>query len=237
MEALGLAATSYNFFHKYLNDSSYTRPSTYHTQSPMEILERIANDQRFDGIVDHQGSLELERLFTDNEELLLEHWNAWQISNPKKQFEDSQYAATTLLTATQKAPSSLYDFFLVHLLTTSHALRILLPLVPTKFHISLVRQWWLLTLAVYVVQLRPPVDPKSISDYDIAGRGWKWVTQQAIGSRWATDAHYVKALRAMEVAATTWGDESMFYTKAAVKFAENFQGWGGFGPLGEEGMQ
>ncbi|MCJ1251563.1 hypothetical protein MMC30_008798 [Trapelia coarctata] len=236
IEALGLATTSYNFLHRYLDDSSYTKPSTYHTQSPMEILERIATDRRFDGIIDHEGSTELEKLFTDHSELLLEHWNAWQISDPKKQFEDSQDAATALLTATQKAGSSSYDFFFVHLLTTCHAVRILLPLVPTKFHISLVRQWWLLTLAVYVVQLRPLVDLKSVLDYDVAGRDWKWVNQQAIGSRWATDAHFVKALRAMEVAASTWGDESMFYIKAAVKFAEGFQGWGGFGPFGEEGM-
>lgn len=237
MEALGLVTTSYSFLHKYLDDSSYTKPSTYHTRSPMEILERIANDQRFDGVVDHEGSTEPEKLFSEQEELLLEHWNAWQISNPNKQFEDSQYAATALLTATQKPGSSSYDFFLVHLLTTSHAVRILLPLVPMKFHVSLVRQWWLLTLAVYVIQLRPPVDLKCVLDYDVAGRDWKWVNQQAVGSRWAGDAHYVKALRAMEVAAVTWVDESMFYTKAAVKFAEGFHGWGGFGSLGEEQMQ
>ena len=237
MEALGLATTSYNFLHKYLDDTSYTKPSTYHTQSPLEILQRVACDQRFDGIFDHEGSIDLEKLFANHEELLLEHWNAWQISNPQKQFEDSQYAATALLTATQKSGSSSYDFFLVHLMTTSHAIRILLPLVPARYHVALVRQWWLLTLAVFVTQLRPSIDLKVVLDYDVAGRDWKYVDKQAIGSRWATNAHYVKALRAMEVAARTWGDESQFYLKAAVKFGEQFQGWGGFGPLGEDGMQ
>ena len=203
----------------------------------MEILQRMASDERFDGIVDHEGSTDLEKLFTEHEDLLLEYWNAWQISSPKRHFEDSQYAATALLAATQKSGSSSYDFFLVHLLTTSHAVRILLPVVPAKFHIALVRQWWLLSLAVYVIQLRPSIDLKSVLGYDIAGRDWKWINQQAIGSRWATDAHYVKALRAMEVAASTWGDQSTFYIRAAVKFGEGFQGWGGFGPLGEEGMQ
>jgi len=237
MEALGLATTSYNFLHKYLDDSSYTKPSTYRTQPPMEILKCMASDERFDGIIDDEGSTDLEKLFTDHEELLLEYWNAWHISSPKRQFEDSQYAATALLAATQKSGSSSYDFFLVHILTASHAVRILLPVVPAEFHIALVRQWWLLSLAVYVIQLRPSIDLKSVSGYDIAGRDWKWINQQAIGSRWATDAHYVKALRAMEVAASTWGDQSTFYIRAAVKFGEGFKGWGGFGPLGEEGMQ
>lgn len=29
-------------------------------------------------------------------------------------------------------------------------------------------------------------------------------------------------------AAQTWGDDNQFYLKAAVKFAEGFDGWGGF---------
>jgi len=35
----------------------------------------------------------------------------------------------------------------------------------------------------------------------------------------------------MENAADTWGDKSGYYLKAAVKFADEFNGWGGFGPL------
>lgn len=33
----------------------------------------------------------------------------------------------------------------------------------------------------------------------------------------------------MQVASETWGDASQFYLKAAVKFADEFEGWGGFG--------
>ena len=38
----------------------------------------------------------------------------------------------------------------------------------------------------------------------------------------------------MKEAANTWGDGDEFYLKAAVKFAEEFDGWGGFGKLSEE---
>jgi hypothetical protein len=36
------------------------------------------------------------------------------------------------------------------------------------------------------------------------------------------------ASRALKVAAQTWGDESQLYLKAAVRFASEFDSWGGF---------
>jgi len=231
MEALGLATTSYNYLHKYMDVTSYTRDSTESTSSPIEILERVAADKRFDGLFDHRGGSNVETLFMHHEELILEHWNSWQISNPTKQFEDSQRAAAALLVATQDSGVNEYDFYLVHLLTISHAVRILLPIIPARFHTNILRQWWLLTLAVYVAQLRPRIDQKSVLDYDLGGKGWNWIDKQAVEGKWSMDAHYIKGLRAIKEAARTWGDEDMYYLKAGVKFGEGFSGWGGFGPL------
>lgn len=231
MEALGLATTSYDFLHKYLDDSSYTKPSTYDTSSPIEILGKVVEDKRFDNLFDHQGADNIAPLFKDHEAAVLEHWNAWQLPNPKKQFEDSQYAAVALLVATHECGGSRsYDFFLVHLLTTSHAVRILLPLMPAKFHVALVRQWWLLTLAVYISQTRPKVELNNITSYDIEAKNWAWVDKQAVEGKWSLDAHFVKALRAMKEAAQTWGDGEQYYLKAACRLGVEFDGWGGFGP-------
>ena len=232
MEALGLATTSYNFLHKYLDEPSYTRPSTYSTSSPVKILQNVAEDKRFDDLFDHPGADNIETLFQYHETAVLEHWNAWQLPDPKKQFEDSQYAAAALLVATHESGTSgAYDFFLVHVLTTSHAVRILLPLIPAKFHVALVRQWWLLTLAVYIAQVRPMIDLKSIIDYDTAGKDWTWVDKEALEGKWSLDAHFVKGLRAMKEAAQTWGDSEQYYLKAACRFGGEFDGWGGFGLL------
>jgi hypothetical protein len=33
----------------------------------------------------------------------------------------------------------------------------------------------------------------------------------------------------MKAASETWGDDTQFYLKAAVRLAEEFQDWGGFG--------
>lgn len=228
MEALGLATTNYNFLHQYLDDPKYTRPSTYSTSSPLEIFQRIRADKRLDGLFDRPGDADMQRLFEKREEVLFEHFNAWQFSDPQKQFKDSQHAAAAVLVATYKAEEQPFDFFLMHILSTSHAVRILLPMIPAEFHMTLVKQWWLLSLAVYVCQLRPEIRLEYVTDCDLKGKDWGWVDKMAIEGKAAMDAHYVKALRALKEAAKTWGDEEEFYLKAAVRLADNFNHWGGF---------
>ncbi|KAL8733984.1 MAG: hypothetical protein Q9166_001745 [cf. Caloplaca sp. 2 TL-2023] len=229
MEALGMVASSYNHLHKYLDDPSYTKPSSHSTTSPLELICRLQKDNRFDGLFTHEGADNLGPLFEKHEVEVLEYWNAWHVADPTGEFKASQMVAAALLVAPHKQGGKPYDFFIVHLLTTSHAVRILLPLIPPKYHVPLVRQWWLLTLAVYIAQLRPEIVLTSVTDYDLKDRNWDWVDEQAVSGKHALDAHYVKALRAMKTAAQTWGDEDEFYKKAAVRFADEFDGWGGFG--------
>lgn len=182
---------------------------------------------------------------------MLEYWNAWTITEPKKQFEDSQEAAMALLVRTVEEGTHAYDFFMVHLLTTSHAVRVLLPLIPGKFHVGLVRQWWLLTIAVYIAQLRPRIS-EELEGKPKPSKGWGYVDEMAVKGPWCTDAHYVKgkicsspgiyvifidmtiALRAMKAAAFTWGDVHERYLAAAVNFADDFKGWTGFGGSANE---
>lgn len=223
MEALGVAATQYNFLHKYLDDPKYTKPSTHSTSSPLDILERVRNDERF-----NEGSNGIEAVFENHEDAILEHWNAWQLSDPKKQFQDSQHAAVAILVATHplNSPRPAYDFFLVHLLTTSHAIRIILPFIPAKFHISLVRQWWLFSLAAYIAQGRPKIDLANVNEYKLDGQDWSTIEGHGVQGKWSLDAHWVKGLRAMKEAANTWGDPDQFYLRAACRFDEEFDGWG-----------
>lgn len=192
MEALGLIASEYTFLHKYSDDASYTKPSEYTSTSILEILHTINTDKRLDGIFKNKGGNNFSELFEYHEGLVLEYWNSWIIEDPVKQFQESQEAAVALLTSTVAAGSADYDFFLVHVLTTSHAVRILLPLIPTKFHVTLVRQWWLLALAVYISQLRPRIDKKALDKVEVREKGWKHVDHKALTGPWATDAHYVK---------------------------------------------
>ena len=167
-----------------------------------------------------------------------QHYNIgihWQLKNTTEQFAESQKLAVALLVAAQiPNDDKAYDFFAVHLLTSSHAVRCLLPILPSRFHVPLVRQWWLFTLLVYIAQLRPKINIDTIKLVDLEGRDWLYVTEKAIKGKYRTDAHYVKALRSMHESSKTWGDSNEFYLKAAVKMGEEFDGWGGFGSRAEE---
>jgi hypothetical protein len=184
-----MASTAYNFLHKYLDDPSYTKSSIYSTTSPLEILHKIHSDTRFNDLFPSKGAANIETLFSKHEALVLEHWNAWRIEDPTTQFRESQEAAIALLVKTVVPGTYAYDFFICHILTTSHAVRILLPLIPKKFHIGLVRQWWLLTIAIYIAQLRPKID---VDLEKPPTKQWNYVEDKAINGEWAIDAHYVK---------------------------------------------
>ncbi|KAM0276125.1 hypothetical protein ACHAQH_007051 [Verticillium albo-atrum] len=224
IEALALSCVQYNYLHKYLDEKKYTKPSPFSSASPIDILDKIASDSRFDGLFKTPGFDNIDLLFGKHEDLILEYWNAWTLEDPVRQFEQSQEAAVALLVATVRPGTHAYNFFTVHLLTTSHAVRILLPVLPAKFHVALVREWWLLTAAVYIAMGRPRIDPDNVQPVT-QGRGWAHVEHEALNSQHASDAHYVKAIRAMKEAARTWGDVHERYLAAAVTFVDNFQGW------------
>ncbi|KAI1379388.1 hypothetical protein F4677DRAFT_408833 [Hypoxylon crocopeplum] len=225
MEALGMAATQYDFLHKYLDDPSYTKKSTLKSSSPLELFMKLTSDERLDGLFKEAGSHNIEPLFEKHEDIVMEYWNAWNLDDPVKDFEVSQEAAVAVTIATVPPGSHSYNFYICHVLTTSHAVRILLPFIPPEFRISLVRQWWLFAIAVYIAALRPTIDPDNIKPGDGNKKQWNYVEDKALNGPHATDAHYVKVIRAIKEAARTWGDVHERYLDAAVRFADDFGGW------------
>lgn len=223
MEALALVATCYNDIHKYSDDLSYSQAEPiYRSSSLFSILEKVRTDKRFHGAFATPGEHNLETIFRDHEATLLEHWNAWDIEDPVQQFRDSQRTATSLFIG---AMTEKYDLNLSHPLIMSHAIRIILPLIPEKFHIPLVRQWWLFTLAIYIAELRPNIEPGRINEYDVNGRDWNWIAEKAIKGPHSTNSHYVKIIRALKEIDRTWGDSDSFHFKAATRFVDEFDGW------------
>ncbi|KAL6711980.1 hypothetical protein ACN47E_003023 [Coniothyrium glycines] len=244
IEALTLGACFYSSLHKYIDDPKYTKPSSHcqsSGQSPtlVELLEKVREDQRFDGLYDHRSG-DITKVFEEREEVFLEYWNAWEITAPNEQFLDAQKTAVKLVVATTAPEETSFDFFLVHVLTSSHAVRILLPLVPARFHVNILRQWWLFTLAVYIAQTRPEfkdLEPQNMDPVKNS-KDWKYVVHKALASEHSKDAHYVKALRAMKVAEETWSSPDQtpdpLWLAAAIKFADEFSSWGGFGTADDE---
>ena len=238
IEALTLATTSYNHLHNYLDDPSYTFPVDNSTTSLLSLLNEIHNDPRFsDFPTSLHGTVDSPDPFKTHERPILEYWNRWTItSDITHAFHHSQELVTLLLCTTDppsNPPTSTHDFFLVHLLTTSHAIRIILPLLPNRHHISLIRQWWLLTITTYLTQHRPKIHPDRLTNYNPTPHDWKWVIGQAVNGPHSLDSHYVKAIHTMKEASETWKHtehDAESWLKAAVMFAAGFKGWGGFGP-------
>lgn len=193
IEALTLVTCFYDRMHIYLDDPSYTKPAPWTSTSPLEILEKLAKDSRLYSMFSSPGDHNMAPLLEDKkkEEIMLEYWNSLSVRDPKAQFEAGQAAATAILVGSHESGEQ-YDFFLCHLLTSSHAVRIMLPYIPAKYHIPLVRQWWLFVVVAYIMQLRPAIDTKKIEEVDVAGKTWKVVDDRAVNGRHATDAHYVK---------------------------------------------
>lgn len=185
----------YSSLHKYIDDPKYTKPSPLSATGAhtglLDILGKVREDKRFDGLYDHRSG-DITRVLEEQEEAFLEYWNAWQITNPNEQFRAAQELAMGLLVGTPAPAKGRYDFFLVHVLTSSHAIRILLPLISAKHHVSLVRQWWLFALAVFIAQTRPEIDmSKAIPGKD-SKKSWKHVVDKALNGPHANDAHHVK---------------------------------------------
>ncbi|KAK7554508.1 hypothetical protein IWX49DRAFT_101185 [Phyllosticta citricarpa] len=278
IEALALNCCYYNFLHKYLDDPKYTRPSANPTSSLTEIFERVAADKRFDNLFDGPGGANIESVFDQAEEAILEHWNSWQMGSSGRssggptsptatsspppsstaspqttptpsaprpsltaQFAEAQKLATILLLAKSSSGDRKrrYDFYLSSLLTTTHALRVLLPLIPSRWHGPLLRQWLLLALSIFIAQLRPPLRTPSTTEEELVaeledGRGWHDVGNCVLKGRYAGDVAYVSVLRSFQAAGQTWREDRRFYLASAVRFATEFDGWGGFGRVGGE---
>ena len=273
IEALALAAVQYDALHKYTDDASYTRPAppSLRSRSPLELLARMAADARLRSLFPSPGYANLAPLFAEHEDLVLEYWNAWDLfgaderaePDPGARFAEAQETAVVLLLAATSTAlgvgegggAGTHSFYAVHVLTTSHAVRAVLGAAPARFHAGLVRQWWLLAVAVYAALRCPPIDAKAGdtgNDGEDANsrKSWDHVVDRALNGPYATDAHYVKgkrheetpppslacaevltpaflpaALRAMRDAAQAWGDPDGRYLAAAVRFADGFGGW------------
>lgn len=247
MEALGLVATCYDPKLAALleanpastSNASASNPATYSTSNLFEVFAHAQSDKRLDSHFTKLGDDNLSRLLSDSSltSILVEHFNEWEITDPRLAFEQSQRLATALLISTSPVKPIYghgYDFFLLHVLTTSHAVRIIIPFLPAEHHIVLLREWLLITLALYIAQLRPTVSAQSIKEYDLNGKTWDDTFQLALEGEHKFDEHYVKGIRAMKEAAKVWGDDDRYFEKAAVKFALEFEEWQGFSQEGVE---
>ncbi|KAJ5566090.1 hypothetical protein N7535_007728 [Penicillium sp. DV-2018c] len=228
MEALGLTVTCHNGIYKSLVTIEHSQiEDSYESKSLFEIIDLIRNDKSLDDLFSTPGGGNLSSLIVSRNAALLKHSNAWRIENPVEQFRESQQLAAALLAGTAADATGQYDWFFASALATSHAVRVTLPFVPAQFQLDLLRQWWLVTVGIYIAQLRPDIQTDRIRDYDLDGKDWDWVADRAVNGPFSSDVTFVKTTRALREMASTWGDSDMFFLKTAVQFAREFKGWRG----------
>ncbi|KAF8460417.1 hypothetical protein BDZ91DRAFT_739290 [Kalaharituber pfeilii] len=230
MEALTLAATCYDFLTKYTNSQIYPATETS-TKNPMAILNRVREDIRFDGLCEAPGQHNRSILFKDREGLIVEYCNQLDINGIAIEtlLELLTKLSVTILTTTHKPGNPQYDFFICHAVTVSYAARTVLPILPASSHRTLLRNLWFFILLVYLTQMRPSIKPELVEQVQTKGRGWEHVINKAIANGGTLpDTHYMKALRAMRDSAKLYTHDDLFYLKAALKFAYEYENWIGF---------
>jgi len=191
IEALAMACCRYDS--NVYDDQSPTTSKC----SPREILDMISKEKAFDV----SDNLDYRNMILDT-------------SNPKAQLEQLQRLAVALQLGSMKDGKP--DEHLSMLVTSSHAVRVLLPLTPAKFQHSLLQQLWRLILAVYILRSRPseghaPSGPTA---------GWKLVEEEACADD-SLNTWTLASIQAMRQAAETWGDADGRFLAAATKLTES----------------
>lgn len=226
-EALSLGCTEYVQCHQLL-DHPPPDNSKYKTRALSDILKTVQSDKRFDDLVADPGTVNFGLVLEPRFDALMEHWNAWDIDDHFREFENC-CDLSVLLAITAGYPDGKFDFFYAHTLTVAHALRILWHYFPEDRRVSILRQYALFVILIYILQLRIPFDIESIESTQVAGRDWDWVRETALQHKWALDEHFFKVVRSLQELHATYGDKGGFYLKAAIKFVTEFNGWEGFG--------
>jgi hypothetical protein len=166
--------------------------------SVTELLREIETDKRFDGVFKTPGGDNATNLMRTKKAEVLGYVSRFTFpsSDDAKADLNECFKLAAMLLCSPSASSSkpLFDFFLCHVLTTLHAVRILLPIVPPKYQVSLITQWWFLVVKVYISQLRPTLNDNQIIQTELNGRDWDYIVEAALSGNYSTDAHYVKGM-------------------------------------------
>jgi hypothetical protein len=226
-EALSLACTEFSGFNQ-LVDHPQPEAAAYRTKSLGEILDRVRQDTRFDGVAEYPGITNMGPLMQNCGGAVIEHWNAWEINDPLQQLEQLCDLSTLVALTTCDAVKE-FDFYLLHLMTVAHGLRVLWHLFPLDRQAPMLREFAVFAITQFVCQQRPAFGIEDIEAVDVKGRDWDWVRKTATNHPGRFDVHFFKAVRAPIAFKDTFGEKDGFYLKAAVKFLDEYRGWTGFG--------
>jgi hypothetical protein len=221
-EALAMTAVCYNYLHEVVDQ---LKPPQTPSKSALEIFKDIHSDSQLP-IYHTPGVDNLEGTVKDYSEQIFSHYNQWNINRDdlEKSIEELFDLSVYLYGATHKSNEIEFDFFLLHLLTSMNAIRIIYPHLnnPQIFeHILL--QFFYFAIVIYISQLRPEINEQLIYDYKIDNEksNWNYVIDRILNTKLIDDAHAVKVIRALRDAEKVYGEKNGLYLKTAVKSVDN----------------
>lgn len=223
IEALTLCCTEYKDYPSMLK---FPEESVSKEIDPVKILQEIRVDHTFDGAFSEPMELSPDKVMKKFPERIGYYASKLEISSdPREMFGRLLHMATLLLTATHKDDHPTFDFFLLHVLTATHeATEIALSncgqqVLPASYHNDLFQGLWIMTITLYISQLRPRMKLDRITAVDISTeQAWQIAVFAALEGPRRTDSHLVKAVRALLFAEQFTGDTTGYFAKAAWHF-------------------
>jgi hypothetical protein len=260
---LAVACIDRDFLYKYIDAKqkykTFTRTTTPSTPSKslLEILNTIRQDARFDSLFESPGYWNIPILFASREETVLEYFNLWTVTRADQNLEELFDISILLLAATTPAPSypvpltseksstppqghTHFDFFLLHLLLSCHAIRVLFKNLSYTTHTTLLEAQFLATIGYYISELRPGVSIDLIKGRgkEEDGKDWGYIRRQCfesdVNSEIANGGNYVRgmsaqgrlmiALRVLREAELEYGFKDGLYLSTALMIVEQMNG-------------
>ena len=221
-EALALSAVCYNYLHNVIDK---LKPPKSGSKSALEIFQDLRLDDRL-SMFDAPGVRNIEPSVKESTDLVIAHYDEWFIDmdNIEKVIEELFDLTVYLYAATHKPDQIDFDFFLLHLLTSMHAIRHIYSHLNDRQVIEhLLWQFFYFASILYIAQLRPEINRALVHDYRLEdGKNtWDYVVERTVNTELAEHSHFVKVVRTLRDAEVAYGAKDGFYLKAAVKTIDN----------------
>jgi hypothetical protein len=222
-DALGMTAVCYDYLHEVVDK---LKPPKSPSKTALEIFKNLHSDTQLP-IYDAPGVINFEGTVKNYGDLILSYYNQWKINeeNLEKTMEELFDLSVYLYGATHKPNEIEFDFFILHLVTSMHAIRIIYSHINNKqIFEHLLLQFFYFGMIVYISQLRPEINEDFIHDYKIDNEknNWNYVIDRTLNTKLIDDSHAVKVIRALRDADQVYGNnKNGLYLKTAVKTVDN----------------
>lgn len=219
IEALALTAVCYNYHHEIVDQ---LKPPTTPSKSVMKIFKEIHFDKNLP-IYEKPGVSNLRSTVKNCFDIVMSYYNQWKFdrNQPEKNIEELFDFSVYIFGATHKTNQIEFDFFLLHLLTSMHAIRTVYPHVKDEnLFEHILYQYLYFGIVIYISQLRPEINERLIDEYPME-KNWNYVIEKTLSTKLSDDAHAVKVVRVLRDAEQIYGSKNDFYLRTAVKIVDH----------------